>query len=128
MPNLFENMSAAQRKEIANRILDMNYESQKAFVAELGGIVEIVAKAESEAGRKKTAIANINACRSGSPGEREMIKVLEGNLTRAGISLDSIVEAPEKIDAIFASASRPLAPEMRMAIKSQLFKLGVTGK
>jgi hypothetical protein len=54
--------------------------------------------------------------------------VLEGNLTRAGISLDAIVEAPHKIDEIFASATRPLPNDIRMGIKGQLFRLGVIGK
>jgi hypothetical protein len=82
------------------------YEQQLEFVEQLGGIIEKVNGAESAIGRKKTALANIQACRSGSLAERNMINAPEGDLKRAGISLDATAEAPEKIDEIFASARR----------------------
>jgi hypothetical protein len=128
MPSIFDSLSASERKAFAAKVIELPYEEQRQLVEELGSLVEKVNAAESEAGRKKQAMSNIAACKAGSLGEREMIRVLEGNLTRAGISLVSIVAAPEKIDAIFASASRPLSNETRMAIKSQLFRLGVIGK
>jgi hypothetical protein len=125
MPTIFDTMSAAERKRIANQVLDLPYEKQKEFVEELSTLIEKVEAADSALGRKKTAMANIQACRSGDLAQRNMISVLEGNLRRAGINLDDIVEAPEKINQIFASASRPLSNEMRMGLKAQLHRLKV---
>ena len=37
-------MSAAERKALANKILDMDYDSQRQLVEQLSGIVELNAK------------------------------------------------------------------------------------
>jgi hypothetical protein len=67
MPNtIFDSLSAAERKDIANKILDLPYEQQREFVEQLSGIIDKVSAAESSLERKKTALNNIQACRCGS--------------------------------------------------------------
>jgi hypothetical protein len=87
-------------------------------------IAELQAKAV--AGKKKAAVERIAAARQGTLGERQALGLLEGALRRGGTSLDEIVAAPEKIDAIFA-ASR-LSTDDRFAAKAMLYRLGVIGK
>ena len=125
MPTIFESLSAAERKRIANQILDMDYSQQKEFIEQLGSAIEKVHAAESSLERKKTAIARINAAKSGTLGERSAIGLLEGSLKRAGISLDAIIEAPEKIDQIFAAAGPKFSTHDRLGAKSMLYRLGI---
>jgi hypothetical protein len=129
MPNILNTISAAERSKMADAILaaseSMTVDEKRDLVKNLSVILEVEAKAQAKTDRKKTAIANIAAAKSGSLGERAAINMLEGNFKRAGISLDEIVEAPEKIDQIFAAAGSRLSVENRMGAKGLLFRLGV---
>lgn len=131
MVSIFD-LSPVQRSKIADSIAaaaaNMSHDERVTLIEQLTEITQIDARFEVKEKQKRTAIANIAACKAGSLAERNMINLLEGNLRRAGLSLDEIVEKPEKIDAIFASADRKIPAETRMGIKSQLFRLGVIGK
>ena len=105
-PTLFDFMSAAERKALANKILDMDYDSQRQLVEQLSGIVEMNAAAEAEAGRKQTALARINACKADVAGGRNVIALLNGQLRRGGLpSVEQLVEkTPQEIMALFANS------------------------
>ena len=46
--NVFENMTAADRKALANRILELPAESQRELVQQLAGVLDKVQAAEAE--------------------------------------------------------------------------------
>jgi hypothetical protein len=120
-----KDMDAAKRKAIADTIAAMSPDQQRELIEQLSNTAQINAKFDANETKKRTAIANINAARQGTLGERAAINALEGNLRRAGISLDAIVEAPHKIDEIFASAGNRLSLENRMGAKGLLYRIGV---
>jgi hypothetical protein len=120
-----EKMSAAKRQNLAEEILALPDDQRRVFLEQVNSTSEINAKFDARENQKRTAIANISACRSGSLAERNMINALEGNLRRAGISLDDIVAEPHKIDQIFVSVGNKPNLETRMGIKGQLYRLGV---
>jgi hypothetical protein len=120
---LFDNLSAAQRKDIANKILDMSYEDQKAFVEQLSGIVDLNAAAEAKVERKKTAIERIAACKADPQGGRATIDLLNGNLRRGGLpSVEQLVEkTSDEIMQLFAAST--MASAKRIECKIILSKL-----
>ena len=125
MPSLFENMSAAERKALASKILDMDYESQKTLVEELGSIVEEVHAAESKIGKQKAFIAKLSAMRSDkNVGAGNAINLVEGDLRRAGLPpLEVLGTKPmHEINSLMAASK--LEPVKRMAIKNMLHRLG----
>ena len=84
------------------------------------------AKAESEAGRKKTVLANLNAKRADPHlGGKNELGMIDGSLRRAGVEpLESLsVKTPTEIHSILASATK-MAPQDKFAVKSFLFKIG----
>jgi hypothetical protein len=125
MPSLFENMSAAERKAIANKILDLPYEAQKELVQELGSIVEEVNAAESKIGKRKAFIAKLSAMRADQHvGARNAINLIEGDLRRANCPpLEDLGMKPlHEINSILAAAK--IETVKRMAIKNILHRLG----
>jgi hypothetical protein len=56
--NVFENMSAADRKALANRILELPAESQRELVQQLGSVIEKISAAEAESTRESSAKRN----------------------------------------------------------------------
>jgi hypothetical protein len=64
MPSVPDTLSAAERKNIANKILDLPYDQQRQLVEQLGSIVEINAKAEAASERMKVALDRINAAKA----------------------------------------------------------------
>jgi hypothetical protein len=126
MPSLFENLSAAERKDIANKILDLPLDQQREFASQLGSVIEKISAQEAEKTRKKTVMSKISAARSDPHlGGKNELGLIDGSLHRAGLEpLDSLaVKPPHEIHSILASANK-LASRDRFAVKSFLFKIG----
>jgi hypothetical protein len=125
MPSLFPNLSAADRKTLANKILDLRYEEQRQVVQELGSIVEKVNAAEAVSERKKVALERINACKADAHGGRAAIDLLNGTLRRNGMpSVEQLAEkSPDEVMSLFAAST--MASQDKFACKITLSKLRV---
>jgi len=119
-------ISASERRRIADKLAAMSYEDQKQFIEQLETIVEVNARAEAETTRKKTALERINAAKADVAGGRATIELLNGTLRRGGLpTVEELVDIePRKIMDLFASASK-MSISDRMACKSTLSKLRV---
>jgi hypothetical protein len=125
MPNLlFENMSAAERRDLANKILDLPPDQQRELVNQLSGVIEAVSAAEAGLERKKTAIARISAARE-SLGGANALKLVDGHLHRGNLpSIDELAEIePRKIMQLFAASSMDTLHKMEC--KNLLAKLKI---
>jgi hypothetical protein len=125
MTTIFDSMSAADRKRIANQILDMNYEQQREFVEQLSSLVEVNAKAEAGLERKQTAIKRINAAKADGAGGSAAIYLLNGTLRRGGLPpVEQLVEkSSDEIMKLFAAST--MAQVDRLACKITLSKLKI---
>src|SRR5580700_11408142 len=122
--NVFENMSAADRKALANRILELPADAQRELVSPLSGVLDKVQAAEAESSRKTKVIAKLSAARSDLHlCGKNALGMIDGSLRRAGVEpLESLaVKTPHEIHSILASATK-LESQDRFAVKSFLFK------
>jgi hypothetical protein len=101
--NVFENMSAADRKALANRILELPADAQRELVSQLSGVLDKVQAAEAESSRKTKVIAKLSAARSDLHlGGKNALGMIDGSLRRAGVEpLESLaVKTPHEIHSI----------------------------
>jgi hypothetical protein len=122
---IFDRFSAAERKDLARKILDLPPDEQRELVAQLGGIVEKVSAAEAGLERKKTAIARINAAKADAGGGFAAIALLNGTLKRGGLPpVEQLVDkSSDEIMTLFAKST--MASVDRLACKITLSKLKI---
>jgi hypothetical protein len=125
MPTLFENMSAADRKALADRILELPADAQRELVSQLSGVLDKVQAAEAETHRKTAFAAKLSAMRADRHiGAGNAIGLIEGNLRRYNLPpLEDLgAKKLHEINDLMAAAKVPTND--RMAIKSMLHRLG----
>jgi hypothetical protein len=125
MPSLFPHLSAAEPRELADRIIQLPDNERRELVNQLGGLIEKVSAAEAVQERKKVAMERINACKADVAGGRATINLLNGNLRRGGMPpVEDLVEkSPDEIMKLFAASS--MASIHKISCKSTLSKLKV---
>jgi hypothetical protein len=125
MPSLFPNLSAAEAREIADRIIQLPDHERRELMSQLGGLIDKVSAAEAKLDRKKVALERINACKDDVAGGRATIDLLNGTLHRGGMpSVEELVEkTPDEINKLFSAST--MASQDRFACKITLSKLKV---
>ena len=122
---MFENMSAADRRALANRILELPADAQRELVSQLSGVLGKVQAAEAESSRKTAFAAKLSAMRADkNVGAGNAIGLIEGDLRRANLPpLQELGEKkPHEISSVLAASSLDI--NKRMAIKNLLGRLG----
>jgi hypothetical protein len=125
MPINISSLSASERRQIADHIVNMSPDQQKELVELLGNIQSVNAKDSAENNRKKTALERIAACKADAFGGRAAINLLNGTLKRGNLPpVEELAEkSPDAILKLFSESS--MATADKMACKTTLHKLRV---
>ena len=115
---------AVDADKLQAAILSLPIDEQIKVIADLKAKFADKLAAQAKVERKTVALQRISAARSGSLAQRNSLGLLEGNLRRAGVTLESLVDKSlHEIDAIFAQSK--MSTTDRMAAKSLLHNLRV---
>jgi hypothetical protein len=122
---MFEHMSASDRKNRANRILELPADQQPELVSQLSGVIDKISAAEASSERKKAALERIAAAKPDAFGGKAAINLLNGTLKRGNLpSVEELAEKkPDEILKLFAASS--MSNYDKIAAKSTLSKLKV---
>jgi hypothetical protein len=125
MPTIFDTMTAADRKALANKILELPEHERRDLVSQLSGVIDKLSAAEAESTRKSAFAAKLSAMKADKTvGAGNAVALIEGNLRRFNLPplADLGVKPLHEINSLMAAAKVPTND--RMAIKSVLHRLG----
>jgi hypothetical protein len=116
--------------DLAKAMATMPADEKRKFLDKLNaGMIEQISAAEANE-QKKVRLGSVRAARVKAVTDLSTsneMAFLDGMLKRAGLpTVEAFAEAgPVAIDALMASASRPLTLEQRLEVKGRLHKLGL---
>jgi hypothetical protein len=125
MPTIFDTMTAADRKALANKILELPEHERRDLVSQLSGVIDKLSAAEAESTRKSAFAEKLSAMKADkNVGAGNAIGLIEGNLRRYNLPplADLGIKPLHEINTLMAAAKLPTND--RMAIKSVLHRLG----
>jgi hypothetical protein len=116
--------------EIAAKISHMTAAEKKDFLADLSQNLESDISAAEAKESKTQRLDSLRAAREKARVDlttKNSISWIDGLLKRHGApTIEEIAaEGPAKLDSLLASAANPMAPEIRMTLKTGLHHLGL---